>query len=77
LCAKHQLKRNYLEYQDRFAPREGVPQVDSHSDWTLLAAEEGQTYTFLKFSRRLNTCDEDEDFPINVTSTYCEHEMSS
>ncbi|CAL8110024.1 unnamed protein product [Orchesella dallaii] len=44
----------------------GMPSHDSHSDWTLIEFSEDQvgSQTTLKFSRLLNTCD-DEDYPIS------------
>lgn len=40
-----------------------VPQEDQSQDWTLHAAWESTTHTFLSFSRALDTCDK-EDYPI-------------
>jgi len=45
-----------------------MPQVDAQEDWTLLEATENGTWTYLKFSRLLYTCDEDGDYPITVIS---------
>jgi len=42
--------------------------IDDHSDWILLAANETGTTTYLKFSRLLETCDE-QDYPITVSLT--------
>lgn len=43
------------------------PKFDDHDDWTLHKAVELGSIgrTFLKFSRLINTCDE-EDYPIGV-----------
>lgn len=43
------------------------PRLDVHEDWRLLEAMElpSMGKTILKFSRLLNTCD-DEDYPIGV-----------
>jgi len=43
-----------------------MPKIDSHQDWTLIEAKENETTTYLKFSRLVNTCDKDEDYPISV-----------
>ncbi|ODM94958.1 DBH-like monooxygenase protein 1 [Orchesella cincta] len=42
----------------------GPPIPDTQSDWNLLEASEDETKTYLKFSRLLNTCD-DEDYVIS------------
>ncbi|OXA47290.1 DBH-like monooxygenase protein 1 [Folsomia candida] len=56
--------------QDRFGIGRMEPRLDVHEDWRLLEAMElpSMGKTILKFSRLLNTCD-DEDYPIgNDTS---------
>lgn len=65
--------------KDRFVPLgETQPKVDIHSNWKLLKAEEVTitsatkrghnevTKTYLKFTRFLDTCDDDEDLIIGV-----------
>lgn len=49
-----------------------MPKVDDHNDWTLLVAMEFALSgkTVLRFSRALNTCD-DEDYPIGVSICFC------
>ncbi|CAL8107981.1 unnamed protein product [Orchesella dallaii] len=42
----------------------GAPIPDAENNWQLLEATEDETKTHLKFSRLLNTCD-DEDYPIS------------
>ncbi|CAL8067984.1 unnamed protein product [Orchesella dallaii] len=46
--------------------KNGPPIEDTHSDWELIEARENESKIFLfqKFSRLLNTCD-DEDYPIS------------
>jgi len=50
-------------YSDRFGTGFETPKVDDHADWTLLNALESNGKTYLRFSRLLNSCDE-EDYPI-------------
>jgi len=52
--------------QDRFASGNEEPKIDSHQDWNLLQASENHTWTYLKFSRLVDTCNKDEDYPISV-----------
>lgn len=44
-----------------------APVLDAKSDWELIYASEevSENKTILRFSRLLNTCD-DEDYPIGV-----------
>lgn len=42
------------------------PKPDLHADWVLDGAIEAVGKTFLKFSRLINTCN-DEDYPIGVS----------
>ena len=51
--------------QDRHADGQRSPDIDSKQDWSLLAARETPTHTMIKFSRLLNTND-NEDIPITV-----------
>ncbi len=44
-----------------------MPLVDDHADWDLIDARTiGENKTYLKFSRLLNTCDQEQDYPIGV-----------
>jgi len=43
-----------------------MPTIDDNQDWNLLEAKENETWTYLKFSRLVDTCDKDEDYPISV-----------
>jgi hypothetical protein len=45
-----------------------APVRDEHSDYNLLAAAENGTHTMLKFSRKLNTCD-NQDYAITEDTT--------
>lgn len=45
----------------------GEPVPDVQQDYTLIASQENQTHTMLRFRRRLNTCDEKFDVPITVS----------
>lgn len=42
-----------------------TPKIDDNQDWILLNSSETNGLTYLKFSRLLDTCD-DEDYPITV-----------
>ncbi|XP_021961495.1 DBH-like monooxygenase protein 2 homolog [Folsomia candida] len=57
---------------DNYATGFSKPIQDTHSDWVLHEAREfkGLLYnrTYLKFSRLLNTCD-DQDYPIGMDTT--------
>ncbi|CAL8109979.1 unnamed protein product [Orchesella dallaii] len=49
---------------DRHAEGEFTPTIDSKSDWVLTSASETAPHTTIRFNRLLNTCDDEEDFPI-------------
>ncbi|CAG7815673.1 unnamed protein product, partial [Allacma fusca] len=51
-------------FADYHAVRNGMPDIDSSQDWTLISASENSTHTMLSFTRALNTCDK-EDVSIN------------
>ncbi|XP_035704417.1 DBH-like monooxygenase protein 2 homolog isoform X2 [Folsomia candida] len=55
--------------QPYFSDRIGVgfttPKIDDNQDWILLNSSETNGLTYLKFSRLLDTCD-DEDYPITM-----------
>lgn len=54
-------------FSDRFGRAGQVPEVmldPSSQDWTLHAAQENYTHTFLSFSRPFDTCDTEYDIPI-------------
>lgn len=42
--------------------------LDEKQNWKLLSASEDETYTYLKFTRTLDTCDP-EDIAITVAKT--------
>jgi hypothetical protein len=44
----------------------GEPVVDTSQDYVLLSGSENATHTILRFSRKLNTCDDKSDVPITV-----------
>ncbi|ODM94234.1 DBH-like monooxygenase protein 1 [Orchesella cincta] len=50
---------------DMHATAMAPPILDTQSDWTLISASEDASKTYLKFSRLLNTCDKDGDYPIS------------
>lgn len=43
-----------------------VPRNDSRQDWVLIDAQESAGRTFVKFSRLLDTGDDEEDVSIGV-----------
>ncbi|CAL8133761.1 unnamed protein product [Orchesella dallaii] len=49
---------------DMHARDMNMPILDNQSDWTLIDASENESKTYLKFTRLLNTCD-DNDYPIS------------
>ncbi|XP_035708310.1 DBH-like monooxygenase protein 2 homolog [Folsomia candida] len=53
---------------DRHATGTVEPIVDAHSDWELHDARESGNRTYLKFSRLIDTCD-DQDYPIGMDMT--------
>ena len=56
---------SYVYIQDRYAKKNGAPLLDQHQDWELISGNETGEFTVLKFSRKLVTCDE-EDNDITV-----------
>lgn len=58
--------QNFVIAQDYHASGNGRPQLDESQDWTLISASESDGHTQLQFSRKLNTCDEDDDVAITV-----------
>ena len=53
-------------FQDRHALGEYEPIIDDSQDVTLLAANQNDTYTVLRFSRPYVTCDEnDRDITVS------------
>lgn len=51
--------------EDRFAQEYSLPQLDKHSDVTLISAEEDSDTTTIVFKRALVTCDGSQDNPIS------------
>nr|XP_042896022.1 DBH-like monooxygenase protein 1 isoform X2 [Parasteatoda tepidariorum] len=49
--------------QDRYAHKNGIPVLDDQQDWHLLSGYENITHTILQFSRKFDTCDQ-QDIPI-------------
>ena len=62
---KSKVQRNFL-LQDRHALGEYEPDIDESQDVTLLAANQNDTHTILRFSRPYVTCDEnDRDITVS------------
>ncbi len=55
-------------FSDRHAIANQLPVEDLSQDWSLHEAWERGSFTFLSFSRPFETCDEDHDLPIHVSS---------
>ncbi|XP_035701345.1 DBH-like monooxygenase protein 2 homolog [Folsomia candida] len=53
---------------DYFAEGFTQPKIDTHSDWKLIQGVEQDGKTVIKFSRLINSCDE-EDYPIGDDTT--------
>ncbi|XP_070555179.1 DBH-like monooxygenase protein 1 homolog [Ptychodera flava] len=45
-------------FKDRFASRNGEPEIDDQQDYELIGGMETETHTVLTFSRKIDTCDE-------------------
>lgn len=58
---------NFINIQDYHAEANGTPQLDDIQNWELRSATQSNGHTKLQFSRKLNTCDED-DVAITVSS---------
>ena len=57
----------HVSFQDRHALGEYEPVIDESQDVTLLAANQNDTHTILRFSRPYVTCDEnDMDITVNI-----------
>ena len=56
--------------QDRHADGHMTPQIDSHQDYELISLLESGGKTTMKFKRRFETCDP-EDNAIQVTVYLC------
>lgn len=54
------IKNGQAYFQDRHGIGKTLPPKDDKQDWTLLAARENDTHTIFKFSRKLDTCDEND-----------------
>ena len=62
-------KSDYSVLKDRHTnatTRHAPPVIDKSQDWVLLHGEENEFGTILKFSRKLETCDND-DLTIDVS----------
>ena len=59
----------FFDIQDRHALGEYEPIIDESQDVTLLAANQNDTHTILRFSRPYVTCDEN-DRDITVIMSY-------
>ena len=55
--------------QDRHTVGHSPPVLDKKQDWELLYGEENEFGTVLKFVRKINTCDKDEDKEIPVRNS--------
>nr|XP_006815112.1 PREDICTED: DBH-like monooxygenase protein 1 homolog [Saccoglossus kowalevskii] len=49
------------QFTDRHALHYGEPRIDIKQDYTLLYGREEDEYTILKFERKLDTCDDEQD----------------
>ena len=68
-CFKY-LVHVHVSFQDRHALGEYEPIIDESQDVTLLAANQNDTHTILRFSRPYVTCDEN-DMDITVSINLC------
>ena len=59
------LLRFTLQFQDRYAERNGYPVEDPSQDVQLLSGSEVNGVTTIKFTRKHNTCD-DKDMVVGV-----------
>ena len=58
-------------FQDRHADGHETPQIDSHQDYELISLVESGGKTTMKFKRRFETCDpEDNAIQVNVFPCY-------
>ncbi|OXA47899.1 DBH-like monooxygenase protein 2 [Folsomia candida] len=57
-----------FQMQDYIGQGFVTPKMDLHNDWILLEGVEVGGKTTLKFSRLINSCDE-EDYPIGIDTT--------
>lgn len=55
-------------FSDRHAVGNQAPIVDRSQDWKLHSAWESATHTSISFSRAFETCDNEQDLPINDDS---------
>ena len=61
----------FLDFQDRQALGEYEPIIDESQDVTLLAANQNDTHTILRFSRPYVTCDDnDRDITVILKCSY-------
>ena len=49
---------------------EPLPIVDPAQDYTLILGYENSTHTVLRFKRKLETCDTNNDLAITVSGIY-------
>ncbi|XP_077997834.1 DBH-like monooxygenase protein 1 [Glandiceps talaboti] len=52
------VKDGEVFFKDRFATKNGEPDIDESQDYELLGGMETETHTILKFTRKLETCDD-------------------
>jgi hypothetical protein len=52
--------------KDCYSPDKVRPVIDAKQDWTLLDGAEVDGYTILKFKRKFETCDTNNDRDITV-----------
>lgn len=63
------VKDGVTYFHDRHATGQSLPLKDSHQDYTLISASDNGTHTICRFSRKIDTCDIEEDFLITVDTT--------
>ncbi|GBM58841.1 DBH-like monooxygenase protein 1 [Araneus ventricosus] len=54
------VKNGKVYLQDRHAYKNAMPVLDDQQDWQLLHGYENDTHTVLQFSRKFDTCDEQD-----------------
>ncbi|GIY68908.1 MOXD1 homolog 2 [Caerostris extrusa] len=59
------VKNGKVYLQDRHAYKNAMPVLDDQQDFQLLHGYENETHTVLQFSRKFDTCD-DQDMAITV-----------
>jgi hypothetical protein len=60
-----------LSFQDLHIGSSGTMlKNDTKQDYHLTMGYENSTHTVIRFKRKMNTCDGNEDFPITVRYTF-------